>query len=124
MDKLLLTQDELFVPTGKGPEATVADAGPTFMRGDCNGDGGAPDVTDAVFLLGFNFTGGMPAPCLAACDADSDGAVLGLVTDAVYLLTFKFLGGRAPESPFPKCGPGLASDRRLGCELVPGACPE
>ena len=51
---------------------------PTFLRADCDGDGGASvNVTDAVFLLGFNFLGTGAPPCLAACDANGDGEVLG-----------------------------------------------
>jgi hypothetical protein len=92
-------------------------AAPRFRRGDCNGDGQVTGVvTDAVFLLGFNFLGTDPPQCLAACDVNGDGQVRGLVTDAVYLLTFNFLGTSPPPGPFPGCGTGLASDRELGCE--------
>jgi ELWxxDGT repeat protein len=95
-----------------------------FLRGDCNGDGEvAGSVTDAVFLLNHNFSGGPAPPCLAACDANGDGEVTGQVTDAVYLLQFSFLGGPAPPAPFPACGPGpLASDAALGCGRAPAGC--
>jgi hypothetical protein len=93
-----------------------------FLRGDCNGDGKVTgQVTDAVYLLNFNFLGGRAPPCLSACDANGDGRVLGQVTDAVYLLNFNFLGGRAPPAPFPGCGPGTAADEALGC-AAPPAC--
>jgi RNA polymerase sigma factor (sigma-70 family) len=93
-------------------------AGPRFRRGDCNGDGTvAGQVTDAVYLLAFNFLGGPEPPCLAACDANGDGRVQGQVGDAIYLLTHNFLGGPAPVEPFPGCGPGLRpNDKTLGCE--------
>ena len=65
-----------------------------FVRGDCDGDTVVSGiVTDAVFLLNFNFLGrGVPG-CLAACDANGDGDVRGSVNDAVYLLNFNFKGG-------------------------------
>jgi len=91
-------------------------AGPTFARGDCNGDGVAVEVSDAHFLLNFNFLGGAPPACFAACDADGDGVVTGQTTDAVFLLRFAFLGGPPPPAPFPGCGgPRSAPDVALGC---------
>jgi hypothetical protein len=86
-----------------------------FVRGDCDGDGSViGQVTDAIFLLAFNFTGEPEPRCLAACDANGDGEIIGEVTDAVYLLAFNFLGGPAPVPP-------LASDLALGCEQPPEA---
>ena len=67
------------------------------------------------FLVSANFSGGAEPPCLAACDANLDGEVIGSVTDALYLLQFAFFGGPAPFSPFPDCGPGTATDQELGC---------
>ena len=94
-----------------------------FVRGDCNGDGEITGVvTDAVFLLTFNVTGGVFPQCVAACDADGDGEVRGVVTDAVYILTFNFLGGLAPAQPFPDCGRGTDNDAELTCEQPTGGC--
>jgi subtilisin family serine protease len=96
---------------------------PRFIRGDCNGDGQVTgQVTDAVFLLNFNFLGGAEPPCLAACDANGDGRVIGQVTDAVFLLNFNFLGGPRPPAPFPACGPGNPLDALLGCTGRPAGC--
>jgi hypothetical protein len=96
---------------------------PVFLRGDCNGDGEiSGQVTDAVFLLRYNFVGGSSPPCLASCDSDGDGKVAGSVTDAVYLLSFSFLGGPQPPEPYPECGPGTLSDAKLGCETPPEGC--
>jgi hypothetical protein len=96
----------------------------SFLRGDCNGDGEVVGtVTDAVFLLQFNFLGGPEPLCLAACDANGDGEVGGVVTDAVYVLAFNFLGGRSPVDPFPACGASSsAADAALGCESPPQSC--
>jgi uncharacterized repeat protein (TIGR03803 family) len=97
--------------------------GPRFLRGDCNSDGEVRGlVTDAVFLLNFNFLGGTRPSCFAACDANGDGQVSGVVTDAVYLLSFNFLGGPAPPEPFPGCGGGTEADTALGCETASESC--
>jgi hypothetical protein len=105
------------------PDECAGTAVITFLRGDCNGDGEVRGVvTDAIFLLNFNFVGGPRPGCLAACDANGDGGVIGVVTDAVYILTYNFLGGPEPVAPYPACGPGLRpADETLGCEA--SGCP-
>ncbi|MBI4586479.1 MAG: CotH kinase family protein, partial [Planctomycetes bacterium] len=97
-------------------QETSLQVGP-FIRGDCNGDGSVVgDLSDAVFLLIYLFANGREPPCLAACDANSDGGLAG-VTDAIYLLTYNFLKGPAPQAPFPKCGFGTtARDFSFGCK--------
>ena len=86
-----------------------------FIRGDCNTDA-MIDLTDAVYLLNYNFTGGPAPACAAACDADGDGTINGQVTDALYLLNFSFIGGAPPPAPFPVCGTAARpSDETLGC---------
>jgi hypothetical protein len=101
-------------------------SGPGFIRGDCNSDSEVRGVvTDAVFLLHFNFVGGLRPRCLSACDANGDGTVTGVVTDAVYILTYNFLGGPPPVAPYPDCGPGEGEeDEALGCESTSDACAE
>jgi hypothetical protein len=102
----------------------AATAAPQFLRGDCNDDGQvAGQVTDAVFLLTYNFVGGAEPSCLAACDINADGQVLGQVTDAVYLLSHNFLEGPPPPQPFPHCGAAsVDTDAVLGCETQPRSC--
>jgi hypothetical protein len=103
--------------TAEGGETT-----PRFLRGDCDASG-AIDLTDAVFLLLYNFAGGPMPTCLAACDSDGDGQATGAVTDAVYLLMYAFLGGSPPVQPFPACGPGTGpGDEALGCEVSQAGC--
>jgi parallel beta-helix repeat protein len=113
-------------PCGAGVDMGAHEWGnclPRVLRGDCNGDGqvaGAP--TDAIFLLSFNFLGGLEPPCLAACDANGDGRVAGQVTDALYLLNYNFLGGPAPPAPFPRCGRTPGTDPLLSCANPPEVC--
>ena len=103
--------------TAEGGEAT-----PRFLRGDCDASGSI-DLTDAVFLLLYNFSGGPRPTCLAACDSDGDGQATGAVTDAVYLLMYAFLGGSPPVQPFPACGPGTGpGDEAVGCEVSQAGC--
>ncbi len=76
--------------------------GNRYQLGNCNGDGEAiPDITDAIFLLGYMFLGGEKPPCEAACDTNSDAS--SDLSDAVSLLSFLFQGGPPPQDPFPAC---------------------
>jgi len=91
-----------------------------FIRGDCDGDGRASgSVTDGLYLLAFNFTGGESPPCLAACDADGDGEVVGIVNDALYMLQHSFSSGPAPPAPYPDCG-AEPDPRGVSCDTPPG----
>ncbi|MBI4585084.1 MAG: hypothetical protein HY717_13810 [Planctomycetes bacterium] len=78
-----------------------------FVRGDFNSDGSV-DLSDAVGLLLFLFTGGGPPACLDAADADDSGKVD--ISDAVFILAFRFLGGARIPSPYPMAGPDLSPD--------------
>lgn len=87
-----------------------------FIRSDCNVDGKVTgEVSDAIFLLQYNFFGVGKPDCLKACDANDDGEVTGQVTDAIYMLSFNFIGGPAPPLPYPKCGPDPTDDQ-LSCD--------
>ena len=92
---------------------------PSFLRGDCDGDGRTSgSVTDGVALLQYSFLRGPTPPCLAACDVDGDGTVSG-ITDAVYIFMYSFLGGPAPPEPFPACGKD--NEESLSCAFT-GSC--
>ncbi len=71
-----------------------------FQRGDCNGDH-AVDISDAISLLAFSFTGGTKPRCLEACDANGDD--LKDLSDAVFILNFLFLDGPVIPPPYPAC---------------------
>jgi immune inhibitor A len=74
-----------------GVSITVVDAPVTC--GDANSDA-AVDISDAVYLIGYIFSGG-PAPNpLASGNVNCDTAVD--ISDVVYLISFIFTGGPAP----------------------------
>jgi hypothetical protein len=71
----------------------VVGAGYCHLCGDADASG-AWDISDAVYLISFIFSGGAaPAP-LQAGDANCDSSVD--ISDAVYLIAFIFGGGPAP----------------------------
>jgi len=64
-----------------------------YMCGDANGDN-VVDISDAVYLIAYIFSGGAaPSPLLAG-DANCDLVVD--ISDAVYLIAYIFSGGAAP----------------------------
>ncbi len=71
-------------------------AGPLFVPGDADGSGGI-DISDAVFLIGYIFSGGAAPNPLDAGDANCDHSVD--ISDAVYLISYIFSGGPAPCKP-------------------------
>ncbi len=89
----------------------TARSSPQFQRGDANSNGRV-DLTDAVMILGFLFSGSEAPPCLKSADVDDDGAV-GL-TDPLGVLNFLFLNGRPPAAPFGACGSDPTPDE-LDC---------
>jgi sugar lactone lactonase YvrE len=64
-----------------------------YVCGDANGDK-AIDISDAVFLIAFIFSGGAAPNPLVSGDANCDLAVD--ISDAVYLIGYIFTGGLAP----------------------------
>jgi hypothetical protein len=91
---------------GAGPLGPQTENHDKFIRGDSNGDG-TPNLSDAIFTLGYLFLGGTAPPCLDAADSNDDSSVAAAkidLTDPVYLLNFLFTGGSAPPTPYPSCG--------------------
>ncbi|TFH65295.1 MAG: hypothetical protein E4G91_03005 [Candidatus Zixiibacteriota bacterium] len=75
---------------------TATIAADTFLCGDPNADGSV-DISDAVYLISYIFSGGAaPQPILAG-DANHDGSVD--ISDAVYLIAYIFSGGPHPYCP-------------------------
>jgi hypothetical protein len=94
-------------------EILVLPAGeePSFLRGNCDGEGDL-NLTDIINLLGYLFQGEGEPPCLKACDGDDSGSLD--LTDAIYLLNFLYLGGLPPPEPYPNSGPDPTPDA-LSC---------
>jgi PKD repeat protein len=86
---------------GPGPVA------PRFVRGDADSDG-TINLTDAVRVLNFLFTGGQPPACADAADADDSGTLS--ITDAIRILGWLFSGGPVPLPPSPSTANYVAAD--------------
>lgn len=106
-------------------ECAAVDMGPyefdgcpvPFIRGDTNDDGLA-DLSDVVFNLEYQFSGGSSL-CLDAHDVNDNGAVD--ISDAAFALIYLFAAGPPPTQPFPGCGYDPSADS-LDC--VDGStCP-
>jgi len=81
----------------------------TWIRCDANGDK-ALDISDPVFSLAFQFTGGPASGCPNSLDCNGDGSID--ISDPVFDLQFQFLGGPMPPAPYPACDnfPGCAKN--------------
>jgi len=66
---------------------------PNFIRADANSDT-AIDLSDAIFILNFFFTGGDAPLCEDAADANDDGVLD--ISDAVKIMGVSFLGETLP----------------------------
>ncbi len=86
----------------------------TFHRGDPNGDG-AVDLSDAVAVLNYLFSGGGEPECEDAADTNDDGRVD--ISDVLYLLSFLFQAGPSPADPFGDTGGDPTTDN-LSCPGV------
>jgi hypothetical protein len=96
-----------------------------FLRADANSDGKV-DLSDAVTIFRYLFSGGghNPEACLDACDSNDDEDVD--IADGIYILIYQFGGGRPPPRPFPHCGRDgpQAVSNQLDCPGYPlGSCP-
>ena len=65
-----------------------------FLCGDANSDSSV-NVSDAVYIINYVFSGGNPPDPLVSGDANCDSSVN--VSDAVYIINYVFVGG------FPPC---------------------
>ncbi|MEC9476361.1 MAG: hypothetical protein VX764_04910 [Planctomycetota bacterium] len=98
----------------------TCDAGPLFVRGDCNADGGGNNIADVVAALGFLFAGtGLPL-CGDSCDMNDDGGFD--ISDAVFLLSNLFSSGAFPPAPYPNCGVDGTDTDSITCDSFP-PCP-
>jgi hypothetical protein len=70
---------------------TVVD--PPYVCGDATGDR-TVDISDAVNLIAYIFSGGLPPNPLEAGDSNCDSVVD--ISDVVYLIAYIFSGGLEP----------------------------
>ncbi len=107
---------------GSEPVAcTPPDGGNRFIAGICSSDGqgGEPNISNAIFGLNYLFIGGNTPACLKACHVNADAKFD--LSDMVYLLTYLFNGGPPPVGwggPDPACGSAPAEE----CETANAAC--
>lgn len=64
-----------------------------YICGDADASGGV-DIDDAVYLIAYIFSGGLPPDPYESGDADCSGAVD--IDDAVWLIAYIFSGGNDP----------------------------
>ncbi len=83
-----------------------------FLRGDANADERL-DISDAITLLFYLFTGGSFLSCEDAGDANDDGELD--TTDVVSILKYLFLVQEPPLPPFSRCGPDPTDGDELTC---------
>ena len=65
------------------------------LRGDIDGDGSGPDISDLMYLVNYMFGGGQPPGCLAEADINGSGGNPDII-DLVRLVTYMFQSGPSP----------------------------
>ena len=91
-DSLLILIDEGM--TGSFADSLkVANEPAPYICGDANADA-TVDISDAVYLISYIFSGGSAPEPLEAGDANCDQGID--ISDAVYLISYIFSGGLAP----------------------------
>jgi hypothetical protein len=102
-------------------------AGKKYIEGLCNGEGGVPDISSAVFGLAYLYLGGEKPPCTRACNMNGDDTFD--ISDIVYLLSYLFTGGTPPTHwvdstgdtvPDPTCSVAEPTD---DCDTGSATCP-
>lgn len=86
-----------------------------FRRGDVNSDDEG-DISDAVYFLAWQFSGGPEPTCLEAADTNADARHD--LSDAIYVLVYLFQGGAPPPAPgLETCG--APDELHFGCSASP-----
>ncbi|MGE4619715.1 MAG: HYR domain-containing protein [Planctomycetota bacterium] len=110
--------DEYGNTTVESFTVTVEECQASFLRGDTNDDG-TYDISDAIYVLGYIFSGAAEPTCMDALDENDDGQVQ--IADAIYHFSALFMGGAPPASPWLNCGSDPTPDS-LDCESYQ-SCP-
>ena len=106
---------------GVGDACDDDPVGPLFVRGMCSNDGTRLQLSEAVFIFSFLFTGGQTPDCREACDTDQSGALD--LTDGVVILNFLFTGGTPPAN-WNGISPVCEIDTEENCAQANPACTE
>jgi hypothetical protein len=87
-----------FRPDWNGPHCWPI-AGCVGMRGnvDCDPDD-VLDISDLVYLVDYQFTGGPVPPCWEEADIDGSGGDVIDITDLIWLMEYMFDGGLPPAA--------------------------
>ena len=78
------------------PETATATVGFNYLCGDTNSDN-LVNVSDAVFIINYVFSGGNAPNPLESADVNCDTRVN--ISDAVYIINYVFSGGHSPCDP-------------------------
>ena len=98
--------------------SAIAQDGPEFRRGDCDGNGFVEPLLDSYFLISSAFSSGPAPPCMEATDADNNGVAFWII-DSLYLMNWAFAGGPELDAPGPfECGIDPEGGD-LGCDSEP-----
>ena len=66
------------------------------VDGRISGSGGAVDVSDVTYLVGYLFMSGAAPPCVAEANVDGSPDGNANISDLTYLVAFLFQGGPDP----------------------------
>jgi formylglycine-generating enzyme required for sulfatase activity len=99
------------------PSSPSARATETFVRGDVD-QNGSMEISDAIGVFSFLFSGGRVPGCMDAVDSNDSGDVD--ISDGIFILNYLFSGGPAPPDPYPRLGVDPTADL-LDCG-VPTPC--
>ena len=93
----------------------VREEGPSFRRGDVDGDGVVHPLVDGLRLLYWGITTTPAPPCMEAADVDANGST-SAIPDGLRLLSWGAGSANAPPDPGSEiCGPNPVGDQE-GCE--------
>ena len=85
-----------------------------FSRGRINPDDSV-DISDAIWLLQWQFIGLAEPVCLKAANINGDGGHD--ISDVIFLLSWLLLGSHVPPEPVNNCGiSDLPNDEMFSCE--------
>jgi hypothetical protein len=73
----------------------IGDACCCLLRGDVDGNGRGPHVSDLVFLLTYMYSNGPTPPCMLNMDVNDSGAGPDF-SDLIWLVDFMFRQGQPP----------------------------